>query len=151
MTRPPRRNINLRASRPTPGHLAALTLAAFVCAAPAGNASEEDAPDYTLSVRPSICVSYNSEEPCEMSMEVSWEGTVPNDVCIREAMLTPMLRCWENSNGGSVAIDYSNTVDVRYQLVEEDSLGVLAETEVKVINRDLRVSRKRRRHVWSIL
>lgn len=86
-----------------------------------------------------------------MSMQVSWEGAAAADVCLRDAVLAPMLHCWENSNRGSVAIAYANTIDVRYQLVEETSLGVLAEAEVKVINRDLRDSRKRRRHVWSIL
>jgi hypothetical protein len=128
-----------------------VTLAAFALASPAGRASEERAPGYTLLVRPSICVSYNSDEPCSMSMQVTWEGDGSADVCLRNAMLTPMLHCWENSDRGSVAIDYADTEDVRYQLVDETSLGVLAEAEVKVINRDLRDSRKRRRHVWSIL
>jgi len=143
-----KRCYNLPASA---GHAVLALLAGLVLTIPAGQASEERAPVYTLSVRPSICVSYDSEQPCSMSMEVSWEGDASADVCLRDAMLTPMLHCWENSAHGSVAIDYANTEDVRYQLVEESSLGVLAETEVKVINRDLRDSRKRRRHVWSIL
>lgn len=132
------------------GFLILATVVALL-AVPAGQASEERAPGYKLSVRPSICVSYNSEEPCSMSMQVSWESEAAADVCLRDAMLTPMLQCWENSNRGTATIDYANTVDVRYQLVEETSLGVLAEADVKVINRDLRDSRKRRRHVWSIL
>ena len=126
-------------------------LAAFRSAMSAGQPREARTPGYTLLVRPSICVSYDSDEPCSMSMQVSWEGAAPADVCLRDASLTPMLHCWQDSNRGSVAIDYANTVDVRYQLVEEASLGVLAEADVKVINRDLRDSRKRRRHVWSIL
>lgn len=116
-----------------------------------GLASESDAPEFRLYVRPSICVSYDSEAPCTMSMEVRWEGKVEADVCLREAVAPPMLHCWQDSDRGRVEIDYENTVDVRYQLVEEGTLGVLAEAEVKVINRDLRDSRKRRRHVWSIL
>jgi hypothetical protein len=126
-------------------------LAVLLLAVPSGQASEEDSPGYKLLVRPSICVSYDSEAPCTMSMQVTWEGEAPADVCLRDATSTPMLHCWENSNRGSVAIDYANTIDVLYQLVEETSLGVLAEAEIKVINRDLRESRKRRRHVWSIL
>jgi hypothetical protein len=135
-----------------PGHFnpGLLALAALL-AIPTSQAGEEAAPGYKLSVRPSICVSYDSEAPCEMSMQVSWEGEAAADVCLRDAMLTPMLQCWQNSNSGSTTIAYANTVDVRYQLVEETSLGVLAEADVKVINRDLRDSRKRRRHVWSIL
>lgn len=131
-------------------HLAPLAAAALLLAIP-GQASESSAPEYTLLVRPSICVSYDSEAPCTMSMQVSWEGEAPADVCLRDALATPMLHCWQDTDRGSVAIDYANTVDVRYQLVEETSQGVLAEAEVKVINRDLRDSRKRRRHVWSIL
>jgi hypothetical protein len=145
------RNRNLRAAHVTLLHCAVAALAAFVLAIPAGQASEERAPGYKLLVRPSICVSYNSDEPCTMSMQVSWEGDAAADVCLRDAMLTPMLQCWQDSTRGSATIPYANTVDVRYQLVEESSLGVLAEADVKVINRDLRDSRKRRRHVWSIL
>ncbi len=145
-----KRNQDLRANRLQLSLLALATLAALL-AIPTGQASEERAPGYTLSVRPSICVSYNSDEPCEMSMQVSWEGAAAADVCLRDAMLTPMLQCWQDTDRGSATIAYANTVDVRYQLVEEVSLGVLAEADVKVINRDLRDSRKRRRHVWSIL
>jgi hypothetical protein len=145
------KNRKQREGRAGPGEVAMTLAAALLVAAPMGQASEEPAPGYKLSVRPSICVSYDSAEPCLMSMQVSWEGEAVADVCLRDALLTPMLHCWENSDRGSVAIDYANTEDVRYQLVEESSLGVLAEAEVKVINRDLRDSRKRRRHVWSIL
>lgn len=118
---------------------------------PKGLASETAPPAFRLMVRPSICVSYDSEQPCRMSMQVSWEGESIADVCLRDAMEEPMLYCWQNSREGTATIDYANTGDVLYQLVEEASLGVLAEAEIKVINRDLRDSRKRRRHVWSIL
>ena len=86
-----------------------------------------------------------------MAMEVSWEGEGMTNVCLRDEMLTPVLHCWKNASEGTIAVDYANTTDVMYQLIEEASQGVLAEAEVKVINRDLRSSRKRRRHVWSIL
>ncbi len=86
-----------------------------------------------------------------MAMVVSWEGEGMTNVCLRDEVLTPVLHCWRNASEGTVAVDYANTTDVMYQLIEETTLGVLAEAEVKVINRDLRSSRKRRRHVWSIL
>jgi hypothetical protein len=114
-------------------------------------ASEKSASPYRLRVRPSICVSYDSTQPCTMAMEVTWEGDIPADVCLRDPLITPMLFCWKNAREGSINLDYANTTDMVYQLVEEISQGVLAETQVKVINRDLRSSRKRRRHVWSIL
>jgi hypothetical protein len=133
----------------------ALTLpgiaALLLLVVPAGEASEDRPAAWRLYVRPSICVSYNRDEPCTMSMQVSWEGESPADVCLRDAIAPPLLHCWEDTRSGSVAIAYANTSDVLYQLVEEATQGVLAEAEIKVINRDLRDSRKRRRHVWSIL
>jgi hypothetical protein len=134
-------------------HYFALSVVAgfLLFAIDASLASEKAALPYRLRVRPSICVSYDSAQPCTMAMEVTWEGEVQADVCLRDPMTTPMLFCWKNAREGRVALDYANTTDMVYQLVEERSQGVLAETEVKVINRDLRSSRKRRRHVWSIL
>jgi DUF3019 family protein len=117
----------------------------------ATHASEKTVAPYRLQVRPSICVSYDSTQPCTMTMEVTWKGETAADVCLRGAMLTPMLRCWKNAREGNIALDYSNMSDRVYQLVEEATQGVLAQAQVKVINRDLRSSRKRRRHVWSIL
>ncbi len=114
-------------------------------------ASETDAAEWRLSVRPSICVSYDSGQPCTMAMEVRWEADAQADVCLRDALDEPPLHCWENALQGSVEVSYSNTEDVLYQLVEQATDTVLAEAEIKVINRDLRSSRTRRRHVWSIL
>ena len=86
-----------------------------------------------------------------MAMEVSWQGGNAADVCLRDAAAAEALQCWEDASRGSMEIVHANENDVLYQLVDELSQGVLAEAEVKVINRDLRSSRKRRRHVWSIL
>jgi hypothetical protein len=114
-------------------------------------AAESAASNYKLHVQPSICVSYDNTQPCTMAMEISWEGEGMTDVCLRDAMLTPVLHCWEYASEGAIAVDYANTTDAMYQLIEENTRDVLAEIEVKVIHRDLRSSRKRRRHVWSIL
>jgi len=135
------------------GHTRSVAALALFCLLPLwpGSATAQDDQQYTLSVRPSICVSYNSDEPCTMAVQARWQGSDPADVCLREGQGVPLLQCWEDSDNGSVELEYSSSVDGLYQLIEEASLGVLAETEIKVINRDLRSSRKRRRHVWSIL
>ncbi|MES2624131.1 MAG: DUF3019 domain-containing protein [Pseudomonadota bacterium] len=128
------------------------TLSIFlVFASDRGHAAEELPKSHRLRIRPSICVSYDSTQPCTMAMEVSWEGQAMADVCLRGVMISPMLACWKNARDGNITLDYANTADMVYQLVEEATQGLLAEAEVKVINRDLRSSRKRRRHVWSIL
>src|SRR5687768_10160660 len=114
-------------------YLALTSIAAFLLLAiNASLASEKSASPYRLRVRPSICVSYDSTQPCIMAMEVTWEGDVQADVCLRDPMITPMLFCWKNAREGSISLDYANTTDMVYQLVEETSQGVLAETQVKV-------------------
>lgn len=113
----------------------------------------ETATSYSLQVRPSICVSYNSDEPCTMDLRLSWQGPASPEICLQELLRDPLLQCWQNSNSGSLELNFANTGDVQYQLQHGNvaSAAPLAEAGVKVINRDLRNSRKRRRHVWSIL
>lgn len=128
--------------------LVCLLAAACPLLAPAVAAQDET---FELKVRPSICVSYDSASPCVMSMEVSWAGSRMADVCLREEANEVPLRCWDDAFEGWHEVQYADTTDVHYSLVDANSESVLAETEVVVINRDLRDSRKRRRHVWSIL
>jgi len=104
-----------------------------------------------LRIRPSICVSYDSEAPCMMAMQVSWEAPGVLDVCLYESGIETALQCWSASRSGTVELTYANNHDVAYQLTDQLSGAVLAEADITVINRDLRSSRKRRRHVWSIL
>lgn len=127
---------------------ACLLLGAGFWAAPGATAQDER---FELKVRPSICVSYDSAAPCVMSMQVSWVGSRMADVCLREAEDAVPLRCWDDAREGQHEVQYADTTDVYYSLVDASTQSVLAETEVVVINRDLRDSRKRRRHVWSIL
>jgi hypothetical protein len=122
----------------------------FFCL-PAAYAADSAHTGYVLEVQPSICVSYDSEEPCTMAMQVSWQGTGAPEVCPRELLTDPLLQCWQNTTTGSIELMFVNAADVRYQLQDTASGDPLAVADVKVINRDLRNSRKRRRHVWSIL
>lgn len=127
-----------------------LLLLAGLCLAASAGARAQEA-TYSLQVRPSICVSYDNEVPCRMSMQVSWEATVTGDVCLLQAEQADPLACWDHARSGTAEVQYADTNDVQYRLVDARSREVLAEADVVVINRDLRASRKRRRHVWSIL
>lgn len=116
-----------------------------------GYAAEDNTTGYVLEVQPSICVSYNADEPCTMAMQVSWQGPEAPEVCLRELLRDPLLECWRNASAGNTELTFVNAADVQYLLQDSASNNSLAVTDVKVINRDLRNSRKRRRHVWSIL
>jgi len=115
------------------------------------NASAAEDNHVVLHIRPSICVSYDSEAPCIMTMLISWEAGKALDGCLFETRSDVALQCWTLARSGAKELEYANTVDVVYQLRDQHDNKVLAEGDIAVINRDLRSSRKRRRHVWSIL
>lgn len=106
---------------------------------------------YQLSIRPSICVSYDNEAPCEMMLNISWRGGNGAPVCLNTAAEPSPISCWENTLSGELEVPYAQNTNSVYQLVDREDNRVLADAEVQVISRDLRDSRQRRRHVWSIL
>ncbi|MDR0779290.1 MAG: DUF3019 domain-containing protein [Pseudomonadales bacterium] len=128
-----------------------LGYALLLCGSLGMNAGQAaDVAGYTMNARPSICVSYHSEQPCTMATTVNWTAPQDSAVCLRNANDSETLHCWEAARGGSVALSYADTQDVTYQLVALDGT-LLATCTIKVINRDVRTSRSRRRHVWSLL
>ena len=106
---------------------------------------------YELEIRPSICVSFDRDEACTMMLQINWQGDSRQEVCLRTDDNDVFITCWNGELAGSAEIPYANTDNVVYQLVSMQNGQVLAEAQVQVISRDLRDSRRRRRHVWSIL
>ncbi len=137
--------------RPNASQLLVTVCSGMLLASAPLQAAEEVTNAYVLRVRPSICVSYNSDEPCRMALQVSWQGPARAELCLRELLRDPLLQCWQNTGAGVLDIEFANTTDVSYQLEDNLTSNALVESSVKVINRDLRTARKRRRHVWSIL
>ena len=132
--------------------LAALVLSSLCLSALIPTAYGAAADDnYELNIRPSICVSYDSEEPCVMMLSISWAGGTGEPVCLKTAAEPAFITCWSNQVAGETEQPYENSTNVVYQLVSMQNSRVLADAEVQVISRDLRDSRRRRRHVWSIL
>lgn len=120
-----------------------------VTIAPALGAEADDL--YELAIRPSICVSYAGDEACTMLLRISWRGASRQAVCLKTAQDDIVITCWNGELAGETEQPFDNTGNVVYQLVSMQNSRVLAEAEVQVISRDLRDSRRRRRHVWSIL
>jgi hypothetical protein len=126
-----------------------IVFAVLACTALACEA--QSAFQYELRIRPSICVSYDSTEPCTMMLKIDWTGDSRQPVCLKLSNDDIFLECWSNVLTGNTELPYENTEDLVYQLVSMQDNAVLAEANVRVISRDLRDSRRRRRHVWSIL
>lgn len=85
-----------------------------------------------------------------MELEVSWQSPHAMDLCLRLRDGDETLQCWRQAREGHFRMSYASESAITLQLVS-GSLSVLDEVEVKVLSRDPRDSRRRRRHVWSIL
>lgn len=86
-----------------------------------------------------------------MQLEVTWSAPEATDVCLKLAHATDLLRCWQSQRTGAYAVQVENSSNTVVQLLDANSSVVLSEAEVTLVSRDLRDSRRRRRHVWSII
>lgn len=106
---------------------------------------------YDLRVRPRVCVVLGDESSCTMLMAVTWSAPVQSDVCLKLAQEAEVLQCWEQQRVGEYEFEFRHGSNAVVQLLDAVSNAVLSEAEVSVVSRDLRDSRRRRRHVWSII
>ena len=106
---------------------------------------------FDLQVKPQVCVTLDADSPCTMQLQVSWSADTASDVCLRLAQTSAMLECWQQASSGSFDMDFARQTDAVFQLLDADSEAVLQEAGVSVVSRDLRDTRRRRRHVWSLL
>lgn len=122
-------------------------------ALPNGPAQVVDAADsaYALHVRPRVCVTLASDSLCAMELEVTWSAPVLADVCLKIREEDAALQCWQQQRTGEFAVALERDSNAMLQLLDASLETVLNEVEIAVVNRDLRDSRRRRRHVWSIL
>lgn len=105
----------------------------------------------TLEVRPRVCVRLASEETCAMHLQIRWQAEHERDVCLRFAGDENSLQCWQAQRQGVWEMSFERDNNTTVQLVDPVSEAVLLESLIPVISRDLRDTRRRRRHVWSIL
>lgn len=112
-------------------------------------ANEPD--EVELRVRPLVCVTLASDSDCEMALRVSWSTPAASDVCVRLEDGETMLRCWQQRRAGEFEMTLQRRDNAIVQLLDSETSVVLDQAEVTVVSRDLRDSRRRRRHVWSII
>ena len=106
-------------------------------------------PKAELLVSPKVCAG-QAGQPCDMELEVTWSAPSAMDLCLRLRDSGETLECWQQAREGRYTMPFASETSVGLQLVDA-ALCVLDEFEIKVVSRELRDTRRRRRHVWSIL
>jgi hypothetical protein len=112
-------------------------------------AVSEDA--VTLRVLPKLCVKPMGDRMCAMQMTMTWIAVLEMDVCLKFKEDAELLHCWQAQRQGEISIAVEREGNITVQLLNHQSREVLIELQINVIERDLRETRRRRRHVWSIL
>lgn len=106
---------------------------------------------FELQVRPRVCITLESDSSCPMLLAVTWSGPVAADVCLKLEDSDSMLQCWQQQRAGEFELELVRSSNAVVQLLDSASNTILDEAEVTIVSRDLRESRRRRRHVWSII
>lgn len=85
-----------------------------------------------------------------MQISVTWTADSQMDMCVKLGNQDELLHCWKAQKKGefSLAVERSENTDI--QLVDAQTLQLLSQIQIPVMTRDLRDTRRRRRHAWSI-
>lgn len=108
------------------------------------------ADEINLQVQPRICVVAPGEQSCSLQLQVSWTSATLRDVCLHLNGQSDSLQCWQAQQAGTFSIALTQTHNILIQLLDAQNLEVLSELGIPVITRDLRDTRRRRRHAWSV-
>lgn len=142
------RSVSDTASSAVGGSIAVRLLAVTMLWLSAPGSLQAD--EINLQAQPRICVVPAGEENCSVQLQVSWTSANLRDVCLHLNGQSQSLQCWQAQDAGELSIALQQTDNILIQLLDAQNLEVLSELGIPVIKRDLRDSRRRRRHAWSV-
>lgn len=122
----------------------------FWTAAPASLQAAADDEINTLRVQPRLCVMPADQQTCSMQLVVTWRVAKNRNVCLQLPGEAQFLQCWQAQQSGEFSMTLARAENVNLHLLDAQTLEVLGDVEIPVIKRDLRDTRRRRRHAWSI-
>lgn len=107
----------------------------------------------TLTVKPVLCITDRRDEPCAISVLVTWRSDGAGRYCLHSDLSALPVRCWELAAAGMLMEDVVVQETFSYWLTAGGSGDRLAEATLDVMSAesDDRRRSRRRRHVWDIL
>lgn len=103
-----------------------------------------------LSAQPRLCVIAPGDQLCSLQLRLSWSADRDRDVCLRLSEQTEFLHCWQAQQQGEYTVELAHDDNITVQLQDAQTGRILGQLDIPVIKRDLRDTRRRRRHAWSI-
>ncbi|QSX41482.1 DUF3019 domain-containing protein [Shewanella cyperi] len=105
------------------------------------------APEPSLSLRPSLCLTEKDANDCDIRLELQW--TAPGPICIEAKLETPALWCPEEGLT-ELTINISADRDVEFVLLDKSDSQPLAEARLQVKPVTESSFRRRFRNPWSL-
>jgi hypothetical protein len=106
--------------------------------------------EVSFHAQPRICVMPAGEQTCSIQLLITWTSVTSRNVCLHFHGHSEHLHCWEAQQAGSFSMALAQTDNIHVQLLDAQTLDVLSTIEIPVIKRDVRDTRRRRRHAWSV-
>lgn len=114
------------------------------------NAQAKSDKHNNLKVTPEICITSNDEQTCEITLELQWELSNDELVCILSDNPAYPKWCNDSLNQRTVNIKVSTSTDIQFVMVSKESNQTLAGAKLKITSTSQPQVRRRYRNPWSL-
>ena len=108
--------------------------------------------DFTLIIKPNICVAPRGMTSCISSFDINWESKMAGDFCLTSGLSETPLKCWQDSSKGFYRHKLIITENINYWLNRSGSTIKIINALVKfaALKPHRKHQRRRNRLPWSI-
>lgn len=100
-----------------------------------------------FSVSPKVCAVQNSQQECELDIELMWQLTEKKDVCI--TYQDKPIKCWQQAQTGKFSYKAHVQFQSVYSLVNRQTGDEIASARIQVQSENIKAQRRRLRSPWS--
>ena len=106
-----------------------------------------------IKVRPGLCLRYQSEDVCELTVEIQWYDSRPGDYCLHSGQDDKEIQCWNQRLSAERTEKRSISEDLTYWLSHPgDNQPLVAATiNIATLVGDRRSHKVKRRHIWNLI
>ncbi len=102
-----------------------------------------------LELNPQLCTLAENELHCETEIDISWQSSTLQSVCVSIVERPEVERCWENYSEGTYRIALTFSDDLVVELRDKEGRELLISETVAVVREMLRYRLKRRKP-WNL-
>ena len=90
------------------------------------------AEDFTLSSKPTKCISLNAGLICYQKIQMQWQAPVIDDYCLIQLSSNRPLKCWTQQTKGQFKFEFADKQSQEYVLRRQAENVDLANTHIDV-------------------